>query len=87
MGFRIFCNSQNLKDITLKVYHFYQSTSAPFVSQSLHVHHDHSKIKGHILHVLFWSVAYQEAYNFIVSQFRRHIMFTHCFVDCTVLYF
>ena len=29
MGFRIFCNSQNLKEITSKVYHFYKSTSSP----------------------------------------------------------
>ena len=87
MGFRIFCNSQNLKEISLKVYHFYMSTSSPFVLQPLHVHYDHSKIKGLILLVLFWSVAYQEAYNFVVSPLRRHMMFTHCFVDCTVLYF
>ena len=87
MGFRIFCNSQNLKEISLKVYHFYKSTSSPFVLQPLHVHYDHSKIKGLILLVLFWSVAYQEAYNFVVSLLRRHMMFTHCFVDCTVLYF
>ena len=82
MGFRIFCNSQNLKEITLKVYHFCKSTFAPFVLQSLHAHHYYSKIKGLIPLVLFWSVAYQEAYNFIVSPLRRHMMFTHCFMQC-----
>ena len=82
MEFRIFGNSQNLKEITLKVCHFYKSTSAPFVSQSLHTHYHHSKIKRFILLVLFCSVAYQEAYNFIVSPLRRHIMLAHSFMQC-----
>ena len=32
---------------------------------------------------LFYSVAYEEAYNFIVSPLRRHMMFAHCL--CNVL--
>ena len=44
MIFRIFYNSQNLKEITLKVFHFYKSTFTSFVLQSLHAHHYYSKI-------------------------------------------
>ena len=38
MVFRIFYNSQNFKETPFNVYHLYKSTSAIFVSQSLHTH-------------------------------------------------
>ena len=68
--FRIFYNSQNLKEITLKVYHFYQSTFALFVLQSLYTHHHHSKIKRFLLLVL--------SYFILLSYLSRSIQF-YCF--------
>ena len=95
MGFGIFYNSQNLKEITLKVYHFYKSTSAPFVSQSLHTHHYHSKVKRFYTTCFILVSCLSRGIQFYRSSIKTshdvcplfHALSCACIVDCTLLYF